>query len=86
MSLGVSIVLTESTGAIYKRNIINSGFPFLEVPKLHEAGIAEGEELEIDFVNGAIRRADGAVIAAAPPTAVQLDICRAGDLFAYSGE
>jgi homoaconitase/3-isopropylmalate dehydratase large subunit/3-isopropylmalate dehydratase small subunit len=86
MSLGASIILTESTGAIYKRNIINSGFPFLEVPKLHEAGIVEGEELEIDFVNGTIRRVDGAVIEAAPPTAVQLDICRAGDLFAYSGE
>ncbi len=56
------------------------------MPKLHEAGIVEGEELEIDFVNGTIRRVDGAVIEAAPPTAVQLDICRAGDLFAYSGE
>ncbi len=84
-ALGVSIVLTESTGAIYKRNIINSGFPFLEVPGLAASGIAEGEELEIDFLNGTIKRANGQIIKAATPTAVQLDICRAGDLFAYSG-
>jgi 3-isopropylmalate/(R)-2-methylmalate dehydratase large subunit len=83
-ALGVSIVLTESAGAIYKRNIINSGFPFLEVPGLSASGIAEGEELEIDFPNGTIKRATGQIIKAAPPTAVQLDICRAGDLFAYS--
>ncbi|HUV37223.1 MAG TPA: aconitase family protein, partial [Patescibacteria group bacterium] len=86
LSLGVSIVLTESTGAIYKRNIINSGFPFLEVPELGAAGIEEGEKLTIDFENGTITRANGNVITAPPPTSVQLDICRAGGLFAYSGE
>jgi len=86
MSLGVSLIVTDSTGAIYKRNIINSGFPFLEVPNLAEAGIQEGEALEIDFVKGTIRRANGALIEAHPPTSVQLDICRAGDLFAYSNE
>jgi len=86
MALGVSIIVTGSTGAIYKRNIINSGFPFLEVPNLAEAGIQEGEVLEIDFENGTIKRANGAAIKALAPTSVQLDICRAGDLFAYSGE
>jgi len=86
MSLGVSLIVTESTGAIYKRNIINAGFPFLEVPSLAEAGIREGEKLEIDFEKGTIKRENGAVIKALAPTSVQLDICRAGDLFAYSGE
>ncbi|HEY5132074.1 MAG TPA: aconitase family protein, partial [Candidatus Krumholzibacteriaceae bacterium] len=86
MALGVSIIITGSTGAIYKRNIINSGFPFLEVPNLAEAGIQEGEELEIDFEKGLIKRGSGTVIKALTPTTVQLDICRAGDLFAYSGE
>ena len=85
MALGVSIIVTESTGAIYKRNVINSGFPFLEVPNLAEAGIQEGEELEIDFEKGLVKRAGGRVIKASVPTTVQLDICRAGDLFAYSG-
>jgi 3-isopropylmalate/(R)-2-methylmalate dehydratase small subunit len=80
------IVITESTGAIYKRNIINSGFPLLEAPNLAEAGITEGEMLEVDFEKGTIKRESGTVIKAHPPTAVQLDICGAGDLFAYSGE
>ena len=86
ISLGVSIIITESTGAIYKRNIINSGFPFLEVPNLAESGIAEGEMLEVDYERGTVKRASGAVIKAQPPTTVQLDICGAGDLFAHSGE
>jgi 3-isopropylmalate/(R)-2-methylmalate dehydratase large subunit len=85
ISLGVSLVVTESTGAIYKRNIINSGFPFLEVPRLAEAGIEEGEILEVDFERGTITRENGEVVEATPPTSVQLDICRAGGLFAYSG-
>ncbi|MBN1885966.1 MAG: 3-isopropylmalate dehydratase large subunit [Candidatus Krumholzibacteriota bacterium] len=86
ISLGASIVVTASTGAIYKRNIINSGFPLLEVPGLAESGIEEGEELSIDFERGEITRADGTVVRGSRPTAVQLDICRAGGLFAYSGE
>jgi homoaconitate hydratase family protein/3-isopropylmalate dehydratase small subunit len=85
-ALGVSLVLTVSTGAIYKRNIINSGFPFLEAPGLADAGIAEGDILEVDFSSGRITLPGGEVVEAAPPTAVQLDICRAGGLFAYTGE
>ncbi len=85
ISLGVSIILTESTGAIYKRNIINSGFPFLEVPALSGAGIEEGEEIEIDFEKGIVVKADGSVIEGKAPNSVQLDICKAKGLFAYSG-
>ncbi len=84
--LGVKLVITASTGAIYKRNIINSGFPFLEVSALHEAGIEEGMEIEIDFEKGTITLPGGKVIEADKPTSVQLDICRAGGLFAYTGE
>ena len=85
MPLGVTLIITESTGAIYKRNIINSGFPFLEIPGVKNAGIEEGELLEIDFEKGLIKRENGEVIEAAPPTSVQIDICRSGGLFAYSG-
>ena len=84
--LGVKLVITASTGAIYKRNIINSGFPFLEVSGLHEAGIEEGMEIEVDFEAGTITLPDGKVIESDPPTSVQLDICKAGGLFAYTGE
>ena len=84
--LGVKLVITASTGAIYKRNIINSGFPFLEVAALHEAGIEEGMEIEVDFEKGTITLPGGKVIETDRPTSVQLDICRAGGLFAYTGE
>ncbi|HER42950.1 MAG TPA: 3-isopropylmalate dehydratase [Candidatus Eisenbacteria bacterium] len=85
ISLGVSLVVTRSTGAIYKRNIINSGFPFLEAPDIGDAGIEEGEMIEVDFEKGTIKREKGGSIQGVPPTSVQLDICRAGGLFAYSG-
>jgi 3-isopropylmalate dehydratase small subunit len=86
IALGVSLVMTASTGAIYKRNIINTGFPLLEVPDIHDAGIVEGEELEIDFSEGTVKRSNGDIIVAGRPTSVQLDICRAGGLFTYTGE
>ena len=85
ISLGVSLLVTRSTGAIYKRNIINSGFPFLEAPELEASNISEGEMIEVDFEKGTIKTEKGEVIQGAPPTSVQLDICRAGGLFAYSG-
>ncbi len=86
ISLGVSLLVTESTGAIYKRNIINSGFPFLEAADIKKAGIEEGEEVEVDFPKGTITLSDGSVIQAAAPPSVQIDIYRAGGLFAYSQE
>ena len=86
ISLGASMVISASTGAIYKRNIINTGFPFLEVEDIAGAGIEEGEKLRIDFPAGTITRESGEVIQAAGPTRVQIDICRAGGLFNYTGE
>lgn len=86
ISLGVSMVITESTGAIYKRNIINSGFPFLEVPGIKTSGIEEGEEIEVDFLEGKIKLSGGEVIHAISPPSVQIDIYGAGGLFAYSQE
>jgi 3-isopropylmalate dehydratase small subunit len=86
ISLGVGMVITRSTGAIYKRNIINSGFPFLEIPELTADSLEEGEELEINFSEGTLTRSNGDIITAEKPPAVQVDIYRAGGLFAYSGE
>ncbi|MDZ7860171.1 MAG: aconitase/3-isopropylmalate dehydratase large subunit family protein [Candidatus Krumholzibacteriota bacterium] len=83
ISLGVSMVITQSTGAIYKRNIINSGFPFLEASGLKESGIEDGEQIEVDFSKGKITRSNGEVIQAASPPSVQLDIYRSGGLFGY---
>ncbi|MFO7915666.1 MAG: aconitase/3-isopropylmalate dehydratase large subunit family protein [Candidatus Krumholzibacteriales bacterium] len=86
ISLGAGLIITRSTGAIYKRNIINSGFPFLEIPELTADMLEEGEELEINFSEGKITRSNGEVITAEKPPSVQVDIFRTGGLFAYSGE
>jgi len=70
ISLGVSAIIIESAGAIYKRNVINSGFPFLEVPGLKEIDFREGEIVEVDFEKGTIKRENGEVIKAKPPSGV----------------
>lgn len=54
---GVRAVIAKSFAAIFFRNAINIGLPFLE---LQETGsIAEGDELEIDLSTGVIRNVTG---------------------------
>ena len=82
--LGVPLLVTESTGAIYKRNAINSGMPLLECDGLNDAAIQHGDELEIDIEKGVIyNRTTESTIQARPFSQVQLDIYHAGDIFAY---
>ncbi len=83
-SLGIRLIITESTGAIYKRNAINSGLGLLECPGRSEALLQHGDEIEGDVVRGRIvNHTTGATITAVPFSPVQLDIFRAGNLFAY---
>ena len=82
--LGVPLLVTESTGAIYKRNAINSGMPLLECDGLNDAAIQHGDELEIDIEKGVIyNRTANSTIQAIPFSRVQLDIYHAGDIFTY---
>jgi len=83
-SLGIRLIISESTGAIYKRNAINSGLGLLECPGLREAELRHGDEIEVDVASGRIvNRTTGATITALPFSPVQLEIFRAGNLFAY---
>ncbi|MDZ7271971.1 MAG: aconitase/3-isopropylmalate dehydratase large subunit family protein [candidate division KSB1 bacterium] len=83
-SLGIRLIISESTGAIYKRNAINSGLGLLECPGLGEAVINHGDEIEVDVKTGRIvNRTAGVNIQALPFSPVQLEIFRAGGLFAY---
>lgn len=50
---GVRAVIAKSFAAIFFRNAINIGLPFLELDKTDE--IAEADILEIDLTNGIIR-------------------------------
>ena len=84
-ALGIGAIVAESYGAIYKRNAINSGFPIVALPGLSRfyQQIKDGDQLEVDFETGEVLLNDGQDLRAEPFSKVQMDIYRAGDLFAY---
>jgi 3-isopropylmalate/(R)-2-methylmalate dehydratase small subunit len=83
-ALGITAVVAESFGAIYKRNAINSGLPIVALPGLTAvAGAFEsGHSVEINLETGEIA-ADGRTHQAQPFSQVQMDIYQAGNLFEY---
>ena len=84
-SLGVSLVVAESFGAIYRRNAINSGTAILECPGICEV-LRSGDMLTADLFTGelAAERVGAAVPAARAMSDVQRAVYEAGDLFAYA--
>ena len=50
---GISAVVARSFAAIFFRNAINIGLPFLESPDADK--ISDGDELEIDLSGGIIK-------------------------------
>ncbi len=86
-SLGIKLIISESTGAIYKRNAINAGLGLLECPDLSAAPLRHGDQIEVDVATGRIvNRTTGATVQAVPFSPVQLEIYRAGGLFAYGSK
>ena len=86
LALGVTVVVGESFGAIYKRNAINAGLPLVEAPGLFDGDFAfeSGDTLSVDFESGTITNTKtGKVFEARPMHEVQRAIYLAGDLFAY---
>ena len=79
-SLGISLIVARSFGAIYERNAINAGFPILTGDfALHE--LQDAETVRVDLVKGEIRRSsDGTVFQISPFTDVQRDIYLRGGL------
>jgi 3-isopropylmalate/(R)-2-methylmalate dehydratase small subunit len=84
-ALGVGAIIAESYGAIYKRNAINSGFPIVVFPDLTRlvGQFKNGDEVEISFDTGNLVLNGATTFQAEPFSKVQMDIYRAGDLFAY---
>jgi len=84
-ALGISTIVAESFGAIYKRNAINSGLPIVSLPGL--TGLVgefkTGDELEVDFETGSLVLNGEKTFQAQPFSQVQMDIYQAGNLFAY---
>jgi homoaconitate hydratase family protein/3-isopropylmalate dehydratase small subunit len=77
-SLGVSLIIAESFGAIYERNAVNSGFPIMTAD-LVSTDLESGQEIEVDIDTGRIRAPFGE-ITGRPFSKVQMDIYRRGGL------
>jgi 3-isopropylmalate dehydratase small subunit len=79
-SLGVSIILAESFGAIYERNAINGGMPIMKY-KPGDGIFDDGDEIEVDITTGNIRNLSKRIdVKGDPFSEVQLDIYRRGGL------
>lgn len=84
-TLGIQAIVSESYGAIYFRNAVNTGMGLIRCPGIENAGIKHLSEIEINLDNGVIKDAEsGQVLTEAVPLSeVQKSILEAGSLFAY---
>jgi len=53
LSLGVSVIIAKSFGAIYERNAINAAMPIL-IADLVAEGMKDGDRIRVDFATGEI--------------------------------
>ena len=88
IALKIGAILAPSYSSIYFRNAVNSGFPILRCPELGllVAGrkLEAGDEVEVDFLNGkGFNLSKGSAFSVEPMSAVQRDIFREGNLFAF---
>jgi len=81
IGLGISAIIGESFGAIYKRNAINAGLPLIECPTILSSGISQEDLIIVDLLDGSIHKANGDwIINGKPLSKVQMDIYQAGGL------
>ena len=82
-ALGVSLIIAESVGAIYKRNAINSGFPLMLCPDIMSSSLKDEDQITVDIAKGTIEKDGKLFMQGKPFSKVQMDIYKAGNLFAY---
>jgi 3-isopropylmalate dehydratase small subunit len=79
-SLGISLIIAESYGAIYERNAINAGMPILRAD-LVNTDIQDGDEIKVDLKTGKIHRLkNNEKIQGESFSAVQMEIYQRGGL------
>ena len=79
-SLGISLIIAKSYGAIYERNAINAGMPILTAD-LVDSDIEDGHHINVDLLTGAIENTTtGEKIKGTPFSQVQNDIYQRGGL------
>jgi 3-isopropylmalate/(R)-2-methylmalate dehydratase small subunit len=82
-ALGVQAVMARSFGAIYKRNAINSGFPIIELPDLHDDLFSQFDMAELNLEAGILSVGEN-VYHGNPMSEVAREIYLAGGLFQYA--
>jgi len=92
-ALGVSLIICESIGAIYKRNAINSGFPLMSCEGISRAAdsktgvLKDADIIEVNVETGVIKKKSGdafvEVIKGEKFSGVQLDIYDTGSIFSF---
>ncbi|MHA1555788.1 MAG: LeuD/DmdB family oxidoreductase small subunit [Candidatus Heimdallarchaeota archaeon] len=85
-ALGVQALVAKSYGAIYKRNAINAGMPILQSAIIDDKSLIEtGDEVEVNLETGTIKNlTKKKEHSNKGMSKVQMDIYKAGDLFAYA--
>jgi 3-isopropylmalate dehydratase small subunit len=79
-SLGITLIIAESFGAIYERNAINAAMPVL-VADLAQTNIEDGEEIKVDFITGGIEcLGTGQTLQGTPFSDTQMEIYQRGGL------
>ncbi len=86
ISLGISLIIGESFGAIYKRNVINSGLPLIEAPGIFESGLKTGDIIEVNLETGEILRDGKLIMKGKPMSKVALEIYDHGGLLNLARE
>lgn len=88
ITLGVTLIMAPSFGAIYFRNAVNSGFPVLSCGDLAELAaqkiLESGDVVRVDIRTGeAMNTTKNRSFHLDPASDVQYHIWEAGTLFAY---
>lgn len=88
IALKVGAILAPSYSSIYFRNAVNSGFPILRCGELDGLSasrkLESGDEVEVDYLSGkGFNLTKDTAFAVEPMSAVQRDIFRGGNLFAF---
>ena len=79
--LGLRVIIAKSYARIFYRNLVNLGIVPFEAPAVVDA-LEEGDEIDLDFAHGLLRR-DSDTFALAPPPEFLLEALKEGSILAY---
>jgi 3-isopropylmalate dehydratase small subunit len=82
LSLGISVIIAQSFGAIYERNAINAALPILVADLIGE-GLKDGDRIRVNFGTGVIELlGKNKTVQGTPFSDIQMQIYRRGGLLA----